>query len=292
MVGCSSLAQVIPAAVVEPSLFPLLIDSVTRFGPDAAGRVVIGGSHAGLFAAYLVACARVRAVILNDAGVGRDRAGIAGLDYLDRFGIAAAAVGHDSARIGDAADIAVRGMLRHVNRAAAALGCEVGQVCRTATAILIDRAPPARMEPPPERESRQPLAGPWGSSVSVAALDSVSLVTAADAGAIVVSGSHGGLLGARPETAIKVDAFAALYNDACGGIDDAGFSRLPALDRRHIAAATVDGRLARIGDGHSTYDDGVLSRVNQTSAGLGAAPGMSAKAFVALMAERRQRSAA
>ena len=50
--------------------------------------------------------AGIKAVILCDAGVGRERAGIGGLDYLDRLGVAAAAIGHRSARIGDGADCA------------------------------------------------------------------------------------------------------------------------------------------------------------------------------------------
>ena len=37
---------------------------------------------------------------------------------------------------------------------------------------------------------------------------------------------------------------------------------------------------ARIGDGLSTYRDGVISRVNQTASRLGAAPGMRAKTWV------------
>ena len=42
-------------------------------------------------------------MILNDAGVGRDEAGIAALAYLDALGIAAATVSHESCRIGDTA---------------------------------------------------------------------------------------------------------------------------------------------------------------------------------------------
>ncbi len=77
-------------------------------------------------------------------------------------------------------------------------------------------------------------------------------------GAIVVTGSHGGLLGGKPETALKYDALAALFNDAGIGIDEAGTTRLAALDARGIAAATVAADSARIGDARSTYEDGIL----------------------------------
>ncbi len=134
---------------------------------------------------------------------------------------------------------------------------------------------------PPALEETAHLVSAEPGVPRVWALDSASLVGPEHAGQIVLLGSHGGLLGGRPEAALKVDALAAVYNDAGIGIDEAGVSRLPALDARGIAAATVAAASARIGDGLSTYRDGVLSRVNATAAALGAAPGMGAEAFVA-----------
>jgi hypothetical protein len=227
--------------------------------------------------------ARVRGLIVSDAGVGRERAGIAGLAWLDRLGIAAAAVDHDSARIGDGADLMARGVLSHVNDQAAALGCAPGQATRDAASLMAAAAPPAERAPPPQAEARHAIDGVAGWLI-----DSNSLVRPEDAGTIVVTGSHGGLLGGRPETAIRVAAFAAVYNDAGGGIDDAGFSRLPALETRGIAGATVDAFSARIGDAGSTYADGVITRVNQAAARLGGAPGMACREFVALMEQARR----
>ena len=56
----------------------LTADSITRVGAEANGAVVVNGSHGGLYAAYLAAKLGVAAAIFNDAGIGRDRAGIAG----------------------------------------------------------------------------------------------------------------------------------------------------------------------------------------------------------------------
>ncbi len=61
----------------------------------------------------------------------------------------------------------------------------------------------------------------------------------------------------------------------------AGISRLPALDARGIAAATVSAASARIGDARSTYEDGIISRVNARAAALGLREGISAREFVA-----------
>src|SRR3954451_20656309 len=100
----------------------LILDSVTVFPPDARGRAAIAASHGGIYAAYLAAKAGVKAVILCDAGVGREQAGIGGLDWLEQLGMPAAAIGHRSARIGDGADCAHRGVITFANKRAMVLG--------------------------------------------------------------------------------------------------------------------------------------------------------------------------
>jgi hypothetical protein len=257
---------------------PIVIaDSITRIGPDAAGAVVVNASHGGIYAAYLAAKLRAVAAIFNDAGVGRDHAGIAGLAYLQEFGIAAATVGHETARIGDGADMMVSGVITHANAAAASLGVSLGQPCRDAAGTM-QLAQPAYRAPPEALEAAFLLIA---EAPQVWALDSASLVLPAHKAAIVVTGSHGGLLGGRPETALKYDVLGALYNDAGVGKDAAGVSRLPALDARGIAAATVSAASARIGEARSTYEDGIVSRVNARAATLGLHEGISAHEFVA-----------
>ena len=255
----------------------VIADSITRVGPEASDAVVVNASHGGVYAAYLAAKLHAAAAIFNDAGVGRDRAGIGGLDYLEEFGIAAATVGHDTARIGDGADMMARGVITHANGLAASLGVSRGQSCRDAAAALqraqqTDRAPPEALEAAFLLIAEAP---------QVWALNSASLVLPEHSDSIVVTGSHGGLLGGRPETALKYDVLGALYNDAGIGIDEAGISRLRALDARGIAAATVSAASARIGDARSTYEDGIISRVNARAASLGLREGISAREFVA-----------
>lgn len=268
------------AAAMPAHPAPILTaDSITRVGPEARGAVVVNGSHGGIYAAYVAAKLGVAAAIFNDAGIGRDDAGIGGLDYLAALGIPAAAIGHMSARIGDGPDMMARGVVTHANPPAIALGCHAGLVCRDAAAALAHAATGGR-EPPPALESAFLLIA---EPPQVWALDSASAVGPEHVGAIVVTGSHGGLLGGKPETALKYDARAAIFNDAGIGIEAAGTTRLPALDARGIAAATVAAASARIGDARSTHEDGILSRVNGRAAALGAAPGITAREFVALV---------
>lgn len=258
----------------------LTCDTATKFDERHRGAVVVCGSHGGTYPAYLAARARLRAVILADAGVGRDRAGIACLDYCQALAMAAATVDTTTARIADAADILGRGRISHVNQVAASLGCEPGQPVGEAVEALAE-APIWSAEPPAYAEARKVVRDEAGRP-RVICVDSVSLIEPADAGQIVIGGSHGALVGGRPETALGVDALAALFNDAGIGMEEAGVGRLAALDRRGIAAGVVDVNSARIGDGLSTYEDGMLTRVNDTAAHRGAAPGLTARAFVEL----------
>lgn len=260
----------------------LILDSVTKFGPEARGAVAIAASHGGVFAAHMALAAGIVGMLLNDAGVGRNAAGIGGLAYCDALGVPCAVIDHRSARIGDGADNAARGIVSYANATAVRIGV-VPSMPAGEAAQRMRATPLAPVDPgAPPKESRELLALP-GSQRPLLLIDSASLVEPGDAGAVVLTGSHGGLLGGRPETAIKVDVFAALYNDAGIGIDEAGTSRLPALDARGIAGVTVAAMSACIGDARSAYETGVLSRVNRCAASRGAVEGMSARAFAELM---------
>jgi hypothetical protein len=255
-----------------------VLDSITKLTEDHIGHVIVAGSHGAEYAAYLAAKGGARAVILNDAGVGKDNAGISGLPYLNDLGIPAATVSHHSARIGDGADMMARGYISHLNSAARAIGCLPSETCKSC-ADKLRAAPRTETQPPVQSETRILLRSGFGEP-EVWGLDSVSLVLPEDDKHIVISGSHGESLGGKPETALKHDAIAAVFSDAGIGIDRAGLSRLPALDGRNIPAATVSADSARIGDGRSIYEDGVISCINETAEKLGATIGMRTPEFV------------
>lgn len=261
------------------------VPSVTKIEPHHAGAVIVAGSHGGVYAGYLAAKAKVRAIALNDAGVGFEQAGIGSLAYLDAIGLAAVTVSHESARIGDGRDMLARGMVSHVNRAARDLGARAGLRMRDCAAIL-RRAMPANREPAPYAEGRFALRDRPGEP-KVWGLDSVSLVRPQDAGQVLVTGSHGGLLAGETTSALRIDALAALFNDAGIGVDKAGVSRLPTLDQRGIAAGTLDCKSCRIGDARSAWSSGVLSHCNESAKALGAAIGMSAMQFAAAVVKAR-----
>jgi hypothetical protein len=257
-------------------------ESVTELGAEVRGAVLVAGSHGGRIAGTYAAKAGAHAVILNDAGVGKDAAGIAALAELEAIGMAAATAAHASARIGDGADMLARGRISHANARAARCGVVPGMPVRDA-AVMLCAAPTPHAAPPAYTEGRALLAaGPpevWG-------LDSLGLLRDEDAGRILVVGSHGALQGGRPESALRVAARAAVFNDAGIGADGAGLTRLSVLSARGIPAATVDCMSARIGDCRSMWATGVVSAVNARAQDAGAHRGQSVPDFVAAVSGR------
>lgn len=261
-------------------------DSITKLTADDEGAVVIAASHGGVYCGYLTAKSHLQGVILNDAGVGLDHAGIGSLAYLDALRIPAATVDYRSARIGDGADLERRGTISFVNDTARALGVNVGETARDAANAMLAAAR-SDAQAPPYHEARFTLRQEAGEPI-VWGIDSISLVRPDDAGTVVVSASHGGLLAGKPESAISVAARIAVFNDAGIGIDDAGISRLPALQSRGIAGVTVDAQSARIGDARSAWETGTISRWNEAAEALGARAGLPLRDFVtaAIASER------
>ncbi len=116
-----------------------LLDSVTEGGRGQTGTVVITGSHGGVSAARYALAYRPRLVAFNDAGVGKDEAGVAGLARLEAAGIAAVAVRHETARIGEAQDTWESGVIGAANGPARALGFRPGQRLKPAVLAWLER---------------------------------------------------------------------------------------------------------------------------------------------------------
>jgi hypothetical protein len=267
-----------------------LLDSITKpAAGELEGMVALCGSHGGVYAAYLAARTRARAVVLHDAGIGLQHAGIACIAYCQALGMAAATVDYRSARIGDGADMLARGRISFANAVARAAGCAPGMSAGDAVQAL-QAAPAWSGEAPAYAEGQGEIVVRAGAE-PVIYLDSASMAAPEHAGRILAIGSHGALLGGDPAAALRTEARAALYNDAGIGIDGAGTTRLPALDARGIAAVTVSAASARIGDGRSTLQDGIISAANAGAAQAGAVTGMPALDWARLLVRRAERDA-
>ena len=115
----------------------VIMDSITKVTREDEGAIVLSASHGGASSGEFALEVPLTLVLFNDAGVGKNKAGIAALDMLARRGVAGAAIGHESGMIGDAQDMWDYGVVSHVNAQAAAMGLDVGQKIKERLSTLL-----------------------------------------------------------------------------------------------------------------------------------------------------------
>jgi uncharacterized protein YunC (DUF1805 family) len=105
--------------------------------------------------------------------------------------------------------------------------------------------------------------------------NSATSITEDNKNDIVVDASHCGANIA--DYVLKGGARGMIGNDAGIGLENAGVACLEILNKHGIPAAAVASKSAEIGVGISTYEDGVISVVNETAKKMGVTVGMTAK---------------
>ncbi len=114
----------------------VIMDSITKVAGEDEGSIVVAASHGGASSGEFALEVPLRLVVLNDAGIGKDGAGIAALGMLEARGVAGATVSHVSARIGDALDMWEAGTVSRVNAVARSMGVREGASLRAAVEAL------------------------------------------------------------------------------------------------------------------------------------------------------------
>ena len=108
------------------------MDTITHVKEEDAGHVVLSASHGGTSAGSYGLKYPVAAVFFNDAGVGKDNAGIAALSMLEKAGVPCGTYSHNTARIGDVRDSWENGVISHINDAARKNGFREGEPVKEA----------------------------------------------------------------------------------------------------------------------------------------------------------------
>ena len=264
----------------------IVCNSITHLLKEDVGNyVVVCGSHGGLAsAAYVIESRICKGVILNDAGVGKNGAGIASLEILNGCGIFAACVDKDTACIGKGIDT-LNGIISHANEIAKDIGLHQGQKARVAADLMATTSlKKSQKKYYKKLNNIETIIYSSENEVRIVALDSNSMVRAEHRKAVVMTGSHGGLVGDKP--AVPHPVIGAFYNDAGVGKNQAGISRLPWLQDHNIFGATVDANTASIGLGMDTYECGIISYVNDLALRIGIEPGMKAKVAAKLIVKK------
>jgi hypothetical protein len=116
----------------------IIMDSITHVEEGDTDQIVVSASHGGVSSGGFACEHRLGAVFFNDAGVGKENAGIAALEMLEQRGVAAGTVSNESAKIGDAQDHWENGVISHLNETARGAGLREGEPLREAISSVYD----------------------------------------------------------------------------------------------------------------------------------------------------------
>ena len=257
----------------------LTFDSATfvpgHYGAASASRdVVVAASYAGVLCARMIARSKPRGAIGLDCAIGKDGAGVAGLWFYEALDIPAAAADVMTAEMGNGRDLYDEGIVSRVNELAEGLGLEPGMTVAEAAALLLDQAAVSTVDRFADKERREVIATN-AHGRSIVCTDSIAFAREEDRGRnVLCTAGHTG------RSVVGYITHAAPWGFICsdGGIgkNNSGITALEPAADAGIAGASVDALTARMGDGHSTYFDGVISAVNRLAAAKGVTVGMPA----------------
>lgn len=274
----------VPRVIEHPAGRTLVFDSATHVesyieqAPGSAGDVIVAASYAGVLCARMVMSAQPKAAIGLDCAIGKDGAGIAGLWFYEALGVPAAAVDTQTAEMGNGQDVYENGVLSRVNDAAERLGVTPGLTVREAVeALLTGSRRPGSFDPARRLVVRT---GPHGRSI--VCTDSIAFALPEDRERnVLCTAGHTGR--SVIEYFREFRPWAFICSDGGIGKNRSGIAALEVVDADGIAGASVDAMTARMGDGRSTYFDGVISAVNKTAAEKGVRVGQTAREAAELL---------
>lgn len=272
------MAHVPPQVIDRPGGRILMFDSATfveahvASHPSDAGSVIVASSYAGVLCARIVAAGRPRAAIGLDCAIGKDGAGIAGLWYYEALGIPAAAADVMTAEMGNGQDLYESGVVSRVNDCAQRLGLRPGMTVKASVDALLTGA----LRPSSFDTSRRLVVetGPHGRSV--VCTDSIFFALPEDRERnVLCTAGHTGRSVIEQFRAFRPWGY--ICSDGGVGKNRSGLTALEPSAKEGIPGASVDARTGRMGDGQSTYFDGIISAANTLAMAKGVRVGQPAR---------------
>jgi uncharacterized protein YunC (DUF1805 family) len=256
----------------------LVFDSATHVESYVAentgeqGALVVASSYAGVLCARMVMSAKPRATIGLDCGIGKDGAGIAGLWYYEALGVPAAAVDTQTAEMGNGKDQYENGIISRVNDAAQKLGLVPGMTTQQAVdALMTGNKKPEVFDP-----ARRIVIETNAQGRSIVCTDSIAFALPEDRERnVLCTAGHTGRSVVDYFRQFRPWAF--ICSDGGIGKNNSGISALEVVEKEGIAGASVSALTARMGDGQSTYFDGVISAANSVARSKGVRVGQTAR---------------
>ena len=244
----------------------MAMDSAYHVSPSNQGRdVVVNASYCGVLPARFIGRHRPRGAIGIDCAVGPAGAAIAGLWYLEALNIPAAVADIATVLLGNGVDLYWNGVISFANRPAVDCGIGPGMPVRHAARAMLDNEPGS---PNAEEVTHRTEIFRNASGRAIICTDSIAFgIPGVDSCSVLVTAGHTGrsavpyLLRIRPYGFICSDGGMGREQSGVAGMVEAGATGIP--------GATVDARYARMGDGLSTYRDGVISAANHLATDAG-----------------------
>jgi hypothetical protein len=233
--------------------------------------IVINASYCGVLPARFIGKHRPRGAIGIDCAVGPAGAAIAGLWYLEAMNIPAAVADVLGVILGNGVDLYTQGHISYFNRPAKDCGVSLHMSVRAAAHAMLEHDPG---DPDAEDVTNRTEQYRNAFGRAIVCVDSIAFGQEEDRHNVLVTAGHTGrsalpyLLDVRPYGFICSDGGMGRERSGIVGMIEAGEAGIP--------GATVDARTARMGDGLSTFHDGVISAVNELAARSGVRIGMRA----------------
>jgi hypothetical protein len=273
-----------PRTIDQPEGRILIFDSATFIEGHMAshagdaGAVVVAASFAGVLCARMVMSAKPRAAIGLDCAIGMDGAGIAGLWFYEALAIPAAAADVMTAEMGNGEDLYENGVISRVNDCAQQLGLAPEMTVKDAIAeILTGALRPLRFDP-----ARRLVVETAPSGRSIVCTDSIAFALPEDRQHnVLCTAGHTGR--SVLEYFRRFRPWGYICSDGGIGKNRSGLSALEPSAKDGIPGACVDARTARMGDGQSTYFDGIISAMNSLAEAKGVKVGQPARDAARLM---------
>lgn len=259
------------------------MDSAYDVAAENRGRdVVVNASYCGVLPARFIGQHRPRASLSVDCGTGPAGASIAGLWYLEALAIPAAVVDVDTVHLGDGVDVHANGVVSYLNQPAADCGVQVGMQAAAACLAMLEHDPALAA---PSDVTNRHVVREGREGRRIVCVDSIAFGLPEDRDAsVLVTAGHTGR-SAVPYIE-KVHPLGFICSDGGGGRDNAGTAGLQMVEPLGLAGATVDARRARMGDGRSTWNDGVISACNKWAYEAGVRVGMGCQDAALALLER------
>ncbi|MBM4238082.1 MAG: hypothetical protein FJ154_00955 [Gammaproteobacteria bacterium] len=258
----------------------MVMDSAYHIGAANRDRdVVVNASYCGVLPARFIGRHRPRGTIGVDCAVGPMGAAIAGLWYLEALNIPAAVAAVDSVLLGNGVDLYEHGLISFANRSANDCGVVPHMRVHEAACQMLEQDP---CSPDAAEVTNRVEVARNEQGRTVICVDSIAFgdpVT--DACSVLVTAGHTGR-SALPYL-LKVRPWGFICSDGGMGRERSGVAGMVEAGRIGIPGAAVDARRARMGDGRSTYEDGIISAANELAIRAGVHVGQSAREAARLL---------